>query len=62
MCERHQEKAGDAHHRLAGAAEQRQHRAAAPADAVEVARAVAQHARQEGEAGPDIAMEGDVER
>ena len=62
MAERHQEEAGGAHHREARSAEHRERDPAAPADAVEVAQAVAHHARQEGEARPHVAMKHEVER
>ena len=62
MAERHQEEAGGAHHREARPAEHRERDAAAPADAVEIAQAVAHHARQEDEARPHVAMQHEVER
>ena len=60
VAERHQQKARVADERDAKPAEERQHDAAAPADAVEVADAVTERQRQQHDAGPEAAVKGDV--
>ena len=62
VAERHQDEAGIGEQRLRRPGQDAHHKSAAPADAAEVAQAVAQQQRQQQQPGPEEAVKGEIGR